>query len=332
MRQEVDSMDYVQLGRSGLRVSQVCLGTMTFGREADVSQSHKIMDYFVERGGTFLDTANAYMTGRAEEVLGGWIGERKNRSSLIVATKVYGKMGPGPNDSGLGRAHVLDAVDASLRRLGTDYIDLYQIHRFDPDVPMEETLRALDDIVASGKVRYIGCSNLKGWHLQRFLEISDDRLQRRFASIQPIYNALNRGIELEVLEICENEGLGVIPYNPLAGGMLTGKYKRGAELPTGARLEANEIYHKRYYTDLTFDVVERFVADAAARGVTPAQLALAWSLAEPRVTAPILGARTIEQIKDSLEGINIRLNPEERAKVPAIPPGRWVGIDPVYDR
>jgi aryl-alcohol dehydrogenase (NADP+) len=258
--------------------------------------------------------------------------ERKNRSKLVIATKVYGRMGPGPNEAGLSRAHILEAIDASLSRLKTDYVDLYQIHRWDPDVPVEETLEALDDIVRMGKVRYIGCSNLKGWHLSLFLRTSDDKLKRRFVSIQPIYNALNRGIELEVLPICEREGLGVIPYNPLGGGMLTGKYKRGGELPEGARLTTNEGYHRRYYTEQTFDIVERFLDHAKKLSVTPAQLALAWSMAEPRVTAPILGARSLEQITDSFAGTELSLSPEDRANVPAIPSGRWVGVDPVYDR
>jgi aryl-alcohol dehydrogenase-like predicted oxidoreductase len=325
-------MDYVQLGRSGLRVSPICLGTLTFGREASVEDSYRIMDYFVEKGFNFLDTANAYTTGRSEEILGAWMAERRNRSLVVIATKVYNSMGPGPNDSGISRAHILDAVDESLRRLQTDHIDLYQIHRWDPTVPPEETLEALDDIVSAGKVRYIGCSNLKAWHLARFLRISDERIQRRFVSIQPVYNALNRGIELEVLPLCEREGLGVISYNPLAGGMLTGKYRRGAKLPEGARLDAYDSYHQRYYTDHAFDIVERFVTHAKELSITPAQLALAWCLAEPRVTAPVLGARTVEQITDSLACVNVKLSPEDREQVPTVLPGRWVGTDPVYDR
>jgi len=250
----------------------------------------------------------------------------------VLATKVYGTMGPGPNDGGLSRIHIQQAVEASLRRLQTDVIDLYQIHRWDFGSEPEETLRALDDLVRQGKVRYVGCSNLKGWHLQRFLDLADLRGWSRFVSIQPIYNAINRSIEAEVLEVCEAEGLGVIAYNPLAGGMLTGKYLGADGLPQGARLEAFKQYHDRYYTAQALDLVARFVEAARDRGVTPAQLAVAWVLAEPRVTAPILGARNLEQLNDTLGGLEIQLTPEERAEIPAVVAGHWVGEDPVYDR
>jgi aryl-alcohol dehydrogenase-like predicted oxidoreductase len=329
---EGHAMKYVRLGKSGLKVSEICLGTMTFGREASIEESFRIMDFFVDRGGTFLDTANAYSNGGSEKVLGSWLSQRGNRNSLIIATKVYGRMGSGENDAGLSRNHIFDAIDASLERLGTDYIDIYQIHRWDNEAPPEETIGALDDLVRSGKVRYVACSNLKGWHLNLYLKIADEKLKNRFVSIQPVYNALNRGIELEVLPICEREGLGVIPYNPLAGGMLTGKYSRGGELPDGARLTVNGGYHARYYTDQTFDIVERFMEHAKQLGVTPAQLALAWSMSEPRITAPILGARSLEQIEDSIQGVDIELTPEGRAAVPSVLAGRWVGVDPVYDR
>ena len=323
---------FKNLGKSGLKVSPVCLGTMTFDREADQDESFRIMDYFVEQGFNFLDTANAYSLGKSEEVVGRWMKKRANRKSVIIATKVYGKMGEGPNDSGLSRIHIHQAVEDSLRRLQTDVIDLYQIHRWDPTAPPEETLRALDDLVRQGKVRYIGCSNLKAWHLALFLNLADTRLLSRFVCLQPIYNALSRGIELEILPLCKVEGIGVISYNPLAGGVLTGKYKRGDELPEGSRLQAFDTYYQRYYTDQTFDIVEAFVAHAKQRGVTPAQLALAWVMAEARVTCPILGTRNLEQLKDSLQGAEIELSEEERKAVPAMRPGYWVGKDPVYDQ
>ncbi len=325
-------MEYNRLGKSGLRVSQVCLGTMTFGREADRSTSFDILDYFVNEGFNFIDTANAYSKGLSEEILGEWMKDRGNRNDLVIATKVYGRMGEGPNEGGLSRIHILQAVEASLERLGTDVIDLYQIHRWDPATPPEETIEALNDLVRAGKVRYIACSNLKAWHLAEFLRIADQRLYSRFVSIQPVYNALNRGIELEVLPLCEKEGLGVIPYNPLAGGMLTGKYARSAEKPKGSRLEAFEMYSKRYYTGEALDIASRFVEHAKEVGVTPAQLSLAWVLAEPRVTAPIIGARNIDQITDTLKGVTLNLDEEARAAVPSVVSGRWVGIDPVYDR
>ena len=325
-------MEYVRLGRSGVKVSRVCLGTMTFGREADEETSIKIMDRFCELGGTFVDTADAYTAGASEEIVGRWLKKRKSRNQIVLATKVHGTMGPGPNDGGLSRLHIQRAVEDSLSRLQTDVIDLYQIHRWDPDVPVEETIGALDDLVRAGMVRYIGCSNLAAWQLSKFLYASERGGLASFVSIQPIYNAINRGIEQEVLPLCADTGLGVITYNPLAGGMLTGKYRRGETLPTGARLGAFSVYYDRYYTDMAFDVVEGFVGAAQARGFTPAQLALAWVLAEPRVTCPIMGARNLEQLNDTIQGLQIVLSPEERAAIPAVRPGYWVGQDPVYDR
>jgi aryl-alcohol dehydrogenase-like predicted oxidoreductase len=320
-------MEYARFGRSGLKVARVCLGTMTFGREADETMSFKLMDRYVELGGNFFDT-----TGVSEEIVGRWLKARGARSKIVLATKVYGTMGPGPNDGGLSRLHIQQAIEASLKRLQTDVIDLYQIHRWDPNATVEETLETLNDLVRQGKVRYIGCSNLAAWQLDKFLYASNQHLWSRFVSLQPIYNALNRSIESELLPLCEAEGLGVLTYNPLGGGMLTGKYKRGEPMPTGARLEAFQIYYHRYYTDEAFGIVEAFLGAAQQRGVTPAQLALAWVLGEKRVTCPILGARNLEQFSDTIAGLQIALTPEERAAIPAVPPGRWVGDDPVYDR
>lgn len=325
-------MEYKQLGKAGMKVSPVCLGTMTFGREADEKTSFAMMDYFVEKGGNFLDTANAYSTGGSEIVVGNWLAERKNRNSIVLATKVYGDMGPGPNEGGLSRLHIQLAVEDSLRRLKTDVIDLYQIHRWDPSVPPEETLDTLTNLIRQGKVRYIGCSNLSGWQLTQFLYLADLHNLSRFVCIQQVYNALNRGIELEILQLCENQGIGVITYNPLGAGVLTGKYKRGAELPAGSRLDGFDSYRIRYLYDAMFDMVEKFVPKAAEMGVTPAQLALAWVMAEARVSAPILGARNVEQLKDSFVGTEITLTAEERKAIPAIQAGRWIGVDPVYDR
>lgn len=325
------AMKSVQLGKSGLKVSNVCLGTMTFAREADRAESFRIMDAYAEAGGFFLDTANGYSAGATEETVGAWIRERGNRSSIVLATKVYSSMGPGPNDGGLSRYHIMNEVDQSLRRLQTDVIDLYQIHRWHPQTPVDETARALDDLVRAGKVRYIGCSNLRGYQLLLFLQRQRSTLCESFVSVQPPYNALNRAIELEVLPVVEREGLAVIPYNPLAAGMLTGKYRRNAELPKGARMQAHEFYNRRYYTDEALEIAERFVAHARELAVTPAQLALAWVLADPRITAPIVGARSVEQLTDSIGALDRALTPDERAAVPAITTGRWVGEDPVYD-
>jgi len=325
-------MEYRRLGKSGLKVSPVCLGTMTFGREADEEMSYNLMDRFVDLGGNFVDTADAYSTGISEEIVGRWLKQRGNRQKIVLATKVYGVMGPGPNDGGLSRLHIQQGVEQSLRRLQTDVIDLYQIHRWDPGAPPSETLEALNDLVRQGKVRYIGCSNLAAWQLSQFLHLSERHHWSHFVSIQPIYNALNRSIESEILPLCADQGLGVITYNPLAGGMLTGKYHRGESMPSGARLEAFQAYYERYYTETAMDMVEAFVEAARQRGVSPAQLALAWVLAERRVTCPIVGARNVEQMDDTLQGLRVHLTPEERKAVPAMPAGRWVGHDPVYDR
>ena len=331
MRIKGCSMDYVRLGRSGLNVSRICLGTMTFGREANEETSFKLMDRYLELGGNFIDTADVYSVGRSEEVVGHWLKQRGARDNIILATKVCEPMDEGPNDRGLSRLHIQQAITASLKRLQTDVIDLYQIHCWDPYSPAEETLDALNDLVRQGKVRYLGCSNLTAWQLSKFLHIADQHLLSRFVSVQPLYNALNRSIESEILPFCHDEGLGVITYNPLAGGMLTGKYRRGETMPVGSRLKAFEEYHDRYFTAEALDIVERFVEAAMQRGVTPAQLALAWVLGEPRVTCPILGARNLDQFNDSIQGLGIALTPEERAAIPAVLPGRWIGHDPVYD-
>jgi len=211
-------------------------------------------------------------------------------------------------------------------------IDLYQIHRLDPSVPIEETIDALDDLVRKGKVRYVGCSNVRAYQLQYCLDYARSHSLSPFVSLQPAYNALNRATEAELLPLCGQQGIGVLSYNPLAGGMLTGKYRKGVPLPKGARLEAFQFYHDRYYTEQALGIVEHFMLEASKRNVTPAQLALAWVLAEPRISSPILGARSLEQITDSLKGVEIRLTAEERAAIPAVQIAHWVGDDPVYGR
>ena len=325
-------MEYLRLGQSGLKVARVCMGTMTFGREADQETSFHLMDRYADLGGNFLDTADVYSSGGSEEIVGRWLKQRGGRDRFVVATKVYGTMGPGANDGGLSRLHIQRAVEASLRRLQTDVIDLYQIHRWDPGVAPEETLRALDDLVTQGKVRYIGCSNVSAFQLDQFMRLAHSYHWNRFVSMQPVYSALNRSVELEILPASEYWGLGVVTYNPLAGGMLTGKYGRGEKMPSGSRLQAFQTYYERYYTQAAMDIVDGFLGAAKERGVTAAQLALAWVLSEPRVTCPIVGARNLEQLDDTLGGLRLELTREERDSIPAALPGRWVGRDPVYDR
>lgn len=336
-------MDYVTLGRSGVKVSRVCLGAGVFGRDADEENCFKLMDHFVELGGNFIDTAELYVHGISEQIIGRWMKQRGTRDKIVLATKVFGRGEQRSNASGLSRIYIQRAVEGSLKRLQTNTIDLYQIHGWDPITPPEETLQALNDLIRNGRVNYIGCSSLAAWQLSKYLRIADQHGLPRFVSVQLCYNALIRGIENEILPLCQEEGLGVMTFNPLAGGMLTGKYKRGAKMPEGARMDLNhqptdegsrisQMYRDRYLTDEAFDIVERFVQFAEQKGLTPAQLAMAWVLAEPRITCPNLGARNAEQFADAARGLDVKLTPEERAAVPAAPPGRWVAKDPIYDR
>ena len=223
-------MEYRFLGKTGLKVSELCLGTMTFGRETDETDSKRILNHFVELGGNFIDTADVYAESRSERIIGSWLKDRP-RENLVIATKVRFPTGDGQNDEGLSRKHILAAIDNSLKRLGTDYIDLYQVHCWDDGTPLEETLSTLSNLVDIGKVRYLGVSNFSGWQLQKAIDVSRHRGWEPFSCLQPLYNLLDRDIELELLPVCENEGLGVIPWSPLRGGWLTGKYHRGMDSP-----------------------------------------------------------------------------------------------------
>jgi len=308
---------YSKLGRTGLKVSAICLGTMLFGDQVNEETARAIVDTCWEAGVNFFDTADVYVQGRSEEVLGRLLKGR--RREAIIATKVQGTMGQGPNDRGLSRAHIMQAVEASLRRLQTDYIDLYQTHWPDYDTPLEETLRALDDLVHQGKVRYIGCSNYPAWYLCKSLWISDVRNLVRFDCAQPRYNLLDRAIEGELLPLCAEEGIGVIPYNPLAGGFLTGKYKRGQPPPEDTRFaRRKDLYVPRYWHDPNFDAVEKLVDAARRYGKTPPQLALAWLLHNPVITAPIVGASRPSQIEETLQAVDMTLSEEELAACDAI--------------
>jgi len=316
-------MRHVRLGRTGLPVSRLCLGTMTFGVQCDEAASRAVLDRAAALGITFLDTADVYplggtaeTVGRTEEILGRWLKDR--RGNFIVATKGYGATGPHPWDVGLSRKHLLDAIDASLRRLRTDYVDLYQIHHPDPMTPIDETLEALDAIVRAGKARYIGCSNLPAWETARALGRSDVLRLARFVSVQPRYNLLFRQVERELFPLCAAEGLAVIPYNPLAGGFLSGKHKRETGPTAGTRFTlgtAAKRYQERYWREREFETVEELRALAAEAGMSMTQLALAWVLANPVITSPIVGASRPEQLDDVVAAAGKTLAADLKARL-----------------
>jgi aryl-alcohol dehydrogenase-like predicted oxidoreductase len=298
-------MKYRQMGKSGLRVSELCLGAMTFGRETTETDSFQILDRFIEAGGNFIDTADVYSAGKSEEILGRWL-KGKTRADFVIATKVRFDMGPGTNDFGLSRKHVLDGVENSLRRLGTDYIDIYQIHKWDRATPIEETIRTLDSLVQAGKVRYLGASNVAGYQLQKAIDISQANGWEPFTCLQPLYNLLDRSIEWELLPVCQNEGVGVIPWSPLRGGWLSGKYRRGMSAPPAdtriSDAEKNNWSERWsvYANDWTWGVIDQLLAIADETEKTPAQVALNWILNRPGVTAPIIGVRTMAHLEDNL--------------------------------
>jgi aryl-alcohol dehydrogenase-like predicted oxidoreductase len=298
-------MEYRFLGKTGLKVSELCLGAMTFGWSTTEADSRKIMDHFAEAGGNFIDTADVYSSGSSEEIVGRWLKD-KSRDDFVVATKVRFPMSEGPNDVGLTRKHILSAVEASLRRLDTDYIDLYQVHTWDPKTPLEETLNTLDGLVKQGKVRYIGASNFKGWQLQKAIEISRQMGWEPFVCLQPLYNLLDRGVELELIDVCQNEGLGIIPWSPLRGGWLSGKYRRGMTAPSeGTRVEMAEERgwgetFTDYNTEHTWHLLDILYAIAEEVDKTPPQVALRWLLQRPGVTAPIIAARVFKHLEDNL--------------------------------
>ena len=302
-------MEHRKLGRTGLMVSELCLGTMTFGNEADEQTSKSVTDRFVEAGGNFLDTANVYSRGVSEEITGRVI--RDHREDVVLATKFRFPMGEGPNDSGASRRHTISACEASLRRLDTDYIDLYQIHCWDDSTPIEETLSALDDLVRAGKVRYIGCSNFTGWQIEKSVRVSEREGLARFDCVQPQYSLLVRDIEHEVLPASREEGLGVLPWSPLAGGFLTGKYSREDAPPENTRMASWVDTWKRHATPEKFDIVDRVCEIANSRGKEPAQIALSWVKDRPGVTSPILGARNVEQLDKNLGVIGWSLEERE---------------------
>jgi aryl-alcohol dehydrogenase-like predicted oxidoreductase len=309
-------MKYRQMGKTGLRVSELCLGAMTFGRETTEGDSFKILDRFVEAGGNFIDTADVYSAGTSEEILGRWL-KGKNRADFVIATKVRFSMGSGPNDFGLSRKHILDGVENSLRRLGTDCIDIYQIHRWDSDTPIEETLSALNALVRAGKVRYLGASNVAGYQLQKAIDVSRLHGWEPFTCLQPLYNLLDRSVEWELLPVCREEGVGVIPWSPLRGGWLSGKYRRDMSAPPAETRISDAEKNKwgerwsNYANERTWAVIDELLAIAQETGKTAAQVALNWVMNRPGITAPIIGVRTMAHLEDNLDGTGWTLSDEQ---------------------
>jgi aryl-alcohol dehydrogenase-like predicted oxidoreductase len=309
-------MDYVRLGKTGLKVSRLCLGTMTYGTSAwrpwvlDEAESRPFIKRALEHGINFFDTADMYSRGASEEVLGRALKDFAQRDQVVIATKAFHAMGEGPNDRGLSRKHLLDAIDGSLRRLGVDHVDLYQIHRFDPQTPIEETLDTLHDIVKAGKARYIGASSMSAWQFAKMLYTSDAHGWTRFVSMQNHYNLVYREEEREMLPLCREEGIGVIPWSPLARGFLAGNRRKEDHGDT-TRAKSDDFAHTLYYSDADFVIADRVVELARHRSVKPAQIALAWLLARPGVTSPIIGASKLPQLDDLVEALTLRLLPDE---------------------
>lgn len=311
-------MDYRFMGRTGLKVSELCLGTQTFGWGADEPTAHALADRFVEAGGNFFDTSNTYNEGESERMLGTWLKSRGKRSQLVIATKVFFPAGEGPNDTGLSRKHLFEQIDASLRRLQTDYVDLYQMHCWDASTPLEETLRALDDLMTAGKVRYIGASNYTPSQLMRAVMLSEMNGWARFDCLQPEYSLLVRSTEWELLPLCRSEGIGVICWSPLAGGWLTGKYRRDEPAPPDSRVGREDRWDdqpEQRESERTWRIVDALDEISEARAKTPAQIALNWLLRQPGVTAPILGARTPAQLEENLGSVGWRLSDDELAQL-----------------
>jgi aryl-alcohol dehydrogenase-like predicted oxidoreductase len=313
-------MNYRNLGRTGLKVSPLCMGTMQFGWSVSEADSYTVLSASYEAGINFFDTADIYSRwvegnpgGVSETILGNWI--KKSgipRENLVIATKVRGKMGDGPNGEGLSRVHIMQAAEASLKRMQTDYIDLYQTHWTDESTPIEETLRALDDLVRQGKVRYIGASNYAAWELMQALWTSDKLGLARYDSLQPHYNLLGRAeFERELRAVCETYGIGVIPYSPLAGGFLTGKYHKDAELPADSARTSG--VQREYFNERGWNALAAVEKLAAEKSTNVSAIALAWMLADPVISSPIIGPRSLQQLNDNLAALVVTISPEEKA-------------------
>lgn len=309
-------MEFIRLGQTGLKVSRLCLGMMTYGDPKwrpwvlPAAAARPFVIRALELGINFFDTADMYSLGASEQVTGQLLRELARRDEVVIATKVFSPMGPGPNERGLSRAHILNSIDASLKRLGLDYVDLYQIHRYDPDTPIEETLQTLHEVVQAGKARYIGASSMYAWQFARMLHVSQLHGWARFVSMQNHYNLVYREEEREMLPLCRAEGVGIIPWSPLARGFLAGNRTRTEDTAT-MRAQTDDFAQAMYYRENDFAVVDQLKQVAAARGVSPAQVALAWVLAQPGVTAPIIGASRIEQLNELGTALSIKLSEDE---------------------
>jgi len=291
-------MEYRKVGRSGLKVSEICLGTMTFGADADEKESRKILNLAIDAGVNFIDCADVYAGGQSERILGNALKGR--RKDLIISSKCFNPMGTSPNDGGLSRAHIMQAVEDSLARLQTDYIDIYYLHHVDKDTPLDEMLRAMHDLVEQGKVRYIGCSNFEGWRLLESVWISDSHQWNRFICYQPQYNLLVRDIEQDIVPVCQLKGLGIIPYSPLANGFLTGKYKPGQRSLKGTRSADNWNFYQDVWSQQADEILKALLDAAKELNRTPAQVAIRWVLEQPMLTSAIIGARNTDQARDNL--------------------------------
>ena len=313
-------MEYRNLGRTGVKVSALCLGTMMFGRRTAEAESVAIIEHALRAGVNFIDTANAYAAGESERIVGKALGRDGRRERVVLATKAFlPENADDPNARGLSRRHLITACEASLKRLGTDWIDLFQLHRAQADIPIDETLRALDDLIRAGKIRYIGTSMFPAWKTVEALWASREFGLNRFVSEQPTFNLLDRTAEREVLPMAQSFGIAVIPWGPLCGGLLTGKYRRDDTSAEG-RWQGGKDNFERPVTERAFDVIEAVVALAAEKGCTPSQLALAWNAAQPGITAPIIGPRTMEQLIDNLKAAEVRVSPEDCERLDRVAP------------
>jgi aryl-alcohol dehydrogenase-like predicted oxidoreductase len=323
-------VDYRPFGRTGVKVSEICLGTMMFGARADKEESFKIIDFAMDRGVNFIDTANVYAGNESERIVGEALARDGKRQHTILATKAHGPQSDDVNDRGISRRHLIDACEASLRRLRTDWIDLYQLHRSSADTPIDETLRALDDLIRAGKVRYIGTSMFPGWQIVEALWVAKELGLNRFVSEQPAFHMLDRTAEREVIPAARSFGVAVIPWGPLCGGLLTGKYERGGGGADGRWHDGKDNFG-REATPLAWDTIDLVKTVAAEKGCSPSQVALAWCGAQPGVTAPIIGPRTYEQVVDNLGAVDVELTPDDMGRIDALVPPCGVAVR-YYDR